>query len=85
MPEPSSHISMLMSSAKFCTAIVTLDPAVEASYRKVIDQHAPGTPAVQRIDRFEFYEKAVQSFAVVMTGESAKYGNILLKKGVTPI
>ena len=62
-----------------------LDPAVEASYRQEIDKHWPNTPPIQRIDRFEFYDRAKQAFAVVMTGETAKYGNIILKKGVTPI
>jgi L-fucose mutarotase len=62
-----------------------LDPGVESSYRKAIDQHWPNTPAIQRIDRFDFYERAKQAFAVLMTGETAKYGNIILKKGVTPI
>ncbi len=61
-----------------------LDPAVEESYRVAIDQHRPNTPAIQRIDRFAFYERAKTAFAVVMTGETAKYGNIILKKGVTP-
>ena len=61
----------------------TLDPAVEASYRVPIDRHAPGTP-IERIDRFAFYDRTKEAFAVVMTGETAKYGNILLKKGVTP-
>ena len=63
----------------------TLDPAVEMAYRKPIDRHAPRTPAIERIDRFAFYERAKGAFAVVMTGETAKYGNVLLKKGVTPI
>jgi L-fucose mutarotase len=62
-----------------------LDPAVEASYRQAVDKHWPNTPPIQRIDRFEFYERAKQAFAVLMTGETAKYGNIILKKGVTPI
>ena len=62
----------------------TLDPAVERSYRETIDRHWPKTPAIKRIDRFAFYERAKQAFAVVMTGETAKYGNIILKKGVTP-
>ncbi len=62
-----------------------LDPAVEAAYRVPVDKHAPGTAAVERIDRFEFYDRARDAFAVVMTGETAKYGNILLKKGVTPV
>jgi L-fucose mutarotase len=28
---------------------------------------------------------AHSAFAIVMSGETRKYGNILLKKGVTPI
>ena len=62
-----------------------LDPAVEASYRQAIDKHWPNTPPIQRIDRFEFYERAKQTYAILMTGETAKYGNIILKKGVTPV
>ncbi len=63
----------------------TLDPAVGASYRTVVDKYWPDTPEIDRIDRFAFYERAKSAFAVVMTGETAKYGNIILKKGVTPI
>jgi L-fucose mutarotase len=62
-----------------------LDPAVEAGYRQAVDKHWPETPPIQRIDRFEFYDRTKQAFAVLMTGETAKYGNIILKKGVTPI
>ena len=62
----------------------TADPAVEAAYRAVIDRHAPATPPIGKIERFAFYETAKQAFAVVMTGDTAKYGNILLTKGVTP-
>lgn len=62
-----------------------LDPAVEKAYRSVFDRHAPGTPPFARIERFQFYERARQAFAIVVTGETVKYGNIILKKGVTPI
>lgn len=62
-----------------------LDPAVEESYRVPIDKHAPDTPEIERIDRFDFYDRAKNAYLVVMTGETAKYGNIILKKGVTPI
>ena len=62
-----------------------LDPAVESSYRAMVDKHWPQTPAIARIDRFEFYDRTRSAFAVVMTGETAKYGNIILKKGVTPL
>lgn len=62
-----------------------LDPDVEKSYRRAIDKFWPQTPPIKRIDRFEFYERTKSSFAVLMTGETVKYGNIILKKGVTPI
>ncbi len=62
-----------------------LDPAVERRYRAAIERHAPATAPIVRLERFAFYERARQAFAVVMTGETAKYGNILLCKGVTPL
>lgn len=61
-----------------------LDPLVEQAYMEAVRKHAPATPAPAHIDRFEFYDRAKQAYAVVVTGETAKYGNIILKKGVTP-
>ena len=61
-----------------------LDPAVESSYRQVIDRHWPDTPAIEQVERFAFYERTREAFAVVMTGDTAKYGNIILKKGEIP-
>lgn len=62
-----------------------LDPKVEEAYMASIKRSNPNVPAVKRIARFDFYERTKSAFAVVMTGETAKYGNILLKKGVTPV
>ena len=61
-----------------------LDPQVEEQYLKVIHRHVPAAKPPARIDRFAFYDRAQSAYAVVMTGETRKYGNILLKKGVTP-
>jgi L-fucose mutarotase len=63
----------------------TLDPNVEASYMKSILKSNPKVAPIKRIDRFAFYDRTKSAFAVVMTGETAKYGNIILKKGVTPL
>jgi L-fucose mutarotase len=63
----------------------TLDPTVLARYRAAIEKHAPDAPATTFIERFAFYERTRSAFAVVLTGETAKYGNIILKKGVTPV
>jgi L-fucose mutarotase len=62
-----------------------LDPAMEASYRGAIEKHWPQAPAFHRMERFAFYDRAQRAFAVVMTGETVKYGNIILKKGVVPV
>jgi len=61
-----------------------LDPEVEISYLKRIHLTNPKVPSIQRIERFAFYDRTKLAFAVVITGETAKYGNIILKKGVTP-
>ncbi|MDR0601647.1 MAG: L-fucose mutarotase [Treponema sp.] len=63
----------------------SLDPEVEKSFRAVIDRRWPGTPPFERIERFAFYERTKKAYAVVMTGETVKYGNIILKKGVIPL
>ena len=60
----------------------SLNEETEISYRISIDSVWPATPEILRIGRFEFYERAKEAFAIVMTGESVKYGNIILKKGV---
>ena len=63
----------------------TLDSTVEEAYLILINQYSSEAPAITRIDRFAFYERARNAFAIVITGELAKYGNIILKKGVTPV
>ncbi len=35
-----------------------------------------------QLERFAFYERAKQAYAVVATGEEAIYANIIIKKGV---
>ena len=65
-----------------CAPIDEPDPAVEADYRAAIERHAPNAPAIQFIDRFAFYERSETAFAILITGETRKYGNIILKKGV---
>lgn len=63
----------------------SLDPNVEARYLQAIKSSVGSVPNLTRIDRFAFYDRAKQAYAVVVTGETAKYGNIIIKKGVTPV
>lgn len=63
-----------------------LDPAVEESYRLAIESTGvTPCPPIERVERFAFYERVRTNYAVVMTGEMAKYGNIILKKGLAHI
>ncbi|XP_061084518.1 fucose mutarotase [Conger conger] len=39
---------------------------------------------LEEVQRFAFYERAKLSFAVVATGETSLYGNLIIKKGVLP-
>lgn len=66
-----------------CVPGDTPDPAVAGGYRGVIDAHAPSTPPIQFIERYAFYDRAAAAFAVVMSGDTRKYANIILKKGVS--
>lgn len=63
----------------------TLDPAVERDYMEAIRRYAPGAPTPVRLERHAFYARAKNAYALVLTGELRKYGNLLLKKGVTPV
>ena len=50
-------------------------------YKKIIEKHEPGAK-VGNIERFQFYEEAKKAYAIIATGETALYANILLQKGV---
>lgn len=45
----------------------------------------PDEVNITYIDRFDFYKRAKSATCVVVTGTTRKYGNIILKKGVTPL
>lgn len=49
-------------------------------YKKIAKEYSDAE--FEHIERFDFYERAKRAYAVIATGESALYANILLKKGV---
>ena len=58
----------------------SVDPGIAAECRDALGKNAS---RIDYIERFAFYDRAKQAYAVVVTGEGRKYGNILIKKGVT--
>ena len=57
------------------------DTSIWNQYRAIVDKHQPDVK-IGHIERFAFYDRARQAYAVVATGETALYANIILKKGV---
>ena len=58
-----------------------IDPVIWKEYAAVAAKHDKNVKT-GNIDRFEFYKRAQNAYAVIATGEEAVYANILLKKGV---
>ncbi len=53
------------------------------TYKEILKKHDNrGEKMIGHIERFAFYEEAAKSYAIVTTGESALYANIMLQKGV---
>ncbi len=57
-------------------------PVIWDEYRAILKKHGENPEAVEMMERFAFYERAKKVYAIVATGETAIYANILLKKGV---
>ena len=57
------------------------DTSIWNQYRAIVDKNQPDVK-IGHIERFAFYDRARQAYAVVATGETALYANIILKKGV---
>ncbi|TVY10020.1 L-fucose mutarotase [Paenibacillus cremeus] len=59
-----------------------IKPVIWDEYRQIILKHEPEAQELELVERFAFYERAKKTYAIVATGESAQYANIILKKGV---
>ncbi len=57
-------------------------PGIWDEYRSIIQQYDERRDTLEQVERFAFYERAKQAYAVVATGERALYANIILTKGV---
>ncbi len=63
----------------------TPDDYRSALQREVIAQLAPELQpgqSVEGVERYAFYERTRQAFAIVVTGEAQPFGNFILRKGV---
>ena len=59
-------------------------PEVVQEFQNIIDTVADAPCKIKPLERFAFYDHAKTAFAVVQTGETRHFGNVILKKGVLP-
>lgn len=57
-------------------------PPIVAEFQSIIAAASDNLVTVGKLERFDFYEHARSAFAIVQTGETRLYGNIIIKKGV---
>ncbi len=59
-----------------------VEPTIWNTYEDIIKAQEPERCKIEFVERFAFYERAKKAYAVIATGETAIYANIILKKGV---
>ncbi|MEE2809135.1 MAG: L-fucose mutarotase [Verrucomicrobiota bacterium] len=57
---------------------------IETTYTKIISKYYKKEVQIEKLERFNFYERSRSAFAIIASGDTEKYANIILKKGVTP-
>lgn len=57
-------------------------PEIVARFQEIVNNEADNPAQIRSLERFAFYERAKAAYAIVQTGETRLYGNIILKKGV---
>ncbi|MBO1513303.1 L-fucose mutarotase [Metabacillus bambusae] len=59
-----------------------VEPVIWQQYQQIANEKEGKPISIDMIDRFSFYERAKETYAVVATGERALYANVIIKKGV---
>ena len=57
-------------------------PIWDTYKRMVSEVDDRGENAFAEVERFEFYERSKKAYAIIATGETAIYANLILQKGV---
>ena len=60
----------------------TVKTPIWDEYHKIVKKYDPKVLDFEMVERFAFYERAKKAYAILATGESALYANLILKKGV---
>lgn len=75
-----SDPNMMFMALSACD-VGKVDPVIWKDYERIAKEKDDNA-RIGQIERYEFYDRAKNAFAVIATGESAIYANIIIKKGV---
>ena len=59
-----------------------VNPTIWNEYYNIVNKENIQDVSFEKMERFEFYQRAKSAYAIVATSEKALYANIILKKGV---
>ncbi len=60
-------------------------PAIWDEYSAILQKRSGEFKGYEYMDRLSFYERSQKAYAIVATSESARFSNIILKKGIIRI
>jgi L-fucose mutarotase len=82
------HLFPLDTFVKHSVALMAVVPGdnytpdIWPIYRKIAQKYEPHFSDFEMVERHAFYERARKAYAIVATGETVRYANIILKKGI---
>lgn len=57
-------------------------PEIWDTYKTILKESGEENTSIEQLERFAFYERSKQAYAIVTTSEKSLYANVILKKGV---
>ena len=75
-----SDSNMILMQLMDCD-VGKVNPTIWSEYKTIAKKNDKNVK-VGNIDRFDFYDRAKEAYAIIATGEEAIYANIIIKKGV---
>jgi len=60
----------------------SMDENLNLEIESVFKKHNPDFRGIGKLDRMDFIERAKKSFAIIATGETRKYSNVIIIKGL---
>ena len=85
MTEGKLPVYTVLNHVKFRSPVRpgdTVETPIWDVYKSTMAKYEGSNVRVENIERFAFYDRAKTAYAVIATGESALYANLIIKKGV---